>query len=84
MRACDSQIYQLDPLKNTDGAAITDMIMAAAENDRATLSIIVAGYSDKVREKWLAYNEGLPSRFPITLDFEDFGEVRAGRRGVCA
>jgi len=48
------------------------MIMQAAENDRTKLTIIVAGYSDKITEDWLSFNPGLPERFPFKIEFEDF------------
>ena len=40
----------------------------------ADLTVIVAGYADDVREKWLNFNPGLSSRFPIEINFEDFKE----------
>lgn len=68
------EIYQLDPKSNQEGRAITNAIMDASENDRDKLTFIAAGYKDDVREKWLASNPGLSSRFPIEVTFEDFGE----------
>ena len=37
------EVYQLDPVNDAGGRAITDMIMEKAENDRTCLTIIVAG-----------------------------------------
>ena len=68
------EVYQLDPKGNSDGRAITNNIMEATENSRADLTVIVAGYADDVREKWLNFNPGLSSRFPIEISFEDFNE----------
>lgn len=68
------EVYQLDPVGNGDGRAITNAIMEATENDRTKLTVIVAGYADDVREKWLASNDGLPSRFPFHIHFDDFNE----------
>ena len=73
------EVYQLEPSKNPEGRAITDMIMQAAENDRAALTIIVAGYTADVREKWLSSNPGLPSRFPFEVTFSDFGVAELRR-----
>ena len=71
------EVYQLNPKSTStgsDGQAITNAIMEAAENNRKELTIIVAGYGDDVRDKWMSYNPGLPSRFPIEVIFEDFNE----------
>lgn len=68
------EVYQLDPKKESVGQAITNAIMEAAENDRGELTIIVAGYRDDVKEKWMSFNPGLPSRFPREVVFEDFSE----------
>lgn len=68
------EVYQLDPAGNSDGKAITNSIMEATENDREKLTVIVAGYRDDVREKWISFNPGLSSRFPLEVCFEDFSE----------
>lgn len=68
------EVYQLDPKGTADGKAITNMIMEATENDRDKLTVIVAGYRDDVREKWVSFNPGIASRFPIEITFEDFNE----------
>lgn len=68
------EVYQLDPKSNADGRAITNSIMQATEDERTRLTVIVAGYKDDVEQKWLASNDGLPSRFPIRITFDDFNE----------
>ena len=37
------EVYQLNPAKEGDGQAITNMLMKATEDDRDKLSVIVAG-----------------------------------------
>jgi DNA polymerase III delta prime subunit len=68
------EVYQLDPVGNGEGRAITNLVMRAAEDDRDKLTVIVAGYEDDIRNKWLASNEGLRSRFPRDVTFDDFSE----------
>jgi SpoVK/Ycf46/Vps4 family AAA+-type ATPase len=69
------EVYQLEPLSKSDGRSITDALMDATENERTRLTVIVAGYKDDIRDKWLASNSGLRSRFPIVVTFEDLGEA---------
>lgn len=68
------EVYQLDPNGNSDGRAITNALMEAAENDRDKLTIIAAGYREDVVEKWCSFNPGIMSRFPFEIMFEDFNE----------
>lgn len=69
------EVYQLDPMANAEGRAITNAVLSAAENKRTTMTFIVAGYKEDVQEKWLASNDGLASRFPFTIEFDDFEEA---------
>jgi SpoVK/Ycf46/Vps4 family AAA+-type ATPase len=69
------EVYQLDPKTSKEGAAITNEILSAAEKHRKKITFIVAGYSDDVQNKWLSFNDGLSSRFPYVLNFEDFNEL---------
>ena len=41
------------------------------EDKKNEFILILAGYSDEM-EQFLATNPGLPSRFPIQIDFEDY------------
>jgi SpoVK/Ycf46/Vps4 family AAA+-type ATPase len=68
------EVYQLNAVKDSGGAAIANLLLTATEDYRKTLSVIVAGYADDVEQKFLRYNPGLPSRFPSTVEFEDFNE----------
>jgi len=69
------EVYQLDPMGNSEGRKITNAIMEATENSRDKLTVIIAGYKEDVREKFFASNQGLPSRFPREVLFADFNEV---------
>jgi hypothetical protein len=68
------EVYQLNPKENIEGKAITNMIMEATENYRHQMTVVVAGYANDVRDKWLSYNPGLISRFPLEVAFSDFKE----------
>ena len=57
------EAYQLDPAKSSEGKAIVNQLLTAAEEKRETLSIIFAGYKDDTEEKLYAYSCGLQSRF---------------------
>ena len=55
------EAYDLDPQKN--GTEILSQLLAAAEDKRETLTIILAGYKDDIEDKLYAANAGLKSRF---------------------
>jgi hypothetical protein len=57
------EAYQLDPAKSSEGKAIVNQLLTAAEEKRETLTIIFAGYKDDTEEKLYAYSCGLQSRF---------------------
>jgi len=65
------EAYDLDPANNKVGAEILNEIMAAAEDHRDKISIILAGYRQDVEQKLFAYNIGMPRRF-IDVSFDDF------------
>ena len=67
------EAYQLDPKKNQTGAAVLNLLLTEMENLRGTIVVVFAGY-EKPMEDLLAFNEGLPSRFPFTFRFPDFSE----------
>ena len=68
------EIYQLNAVRDSAGTAIANLLLTATENDRKVLTVIVAGYADDVEQKFMRANPGLPSRFPRTIEFEDFDE----------
>ena len=67
------EAYQLDPKKNQTGAAVLNLLLTEMENLRGTIVVVFAGY-DKPMEDLLAFNQGLPSRFPFKFPFPDFAE----------
>ena len=67
------EAYDLDPSKSPEGKAILSSIMAAAEDHRTTLTIILAGYQNDIEQKLYSFNPGIASRFRSVM-FEDFTE----------
>lgn len=58
------EAYQLaDTSRGEFGREAIDALVTRTENDRHRLVVIVAGYTERMREFRLA-NDGLPSRFP--------------------
>ena len=50
-------------------------LMAAAENKRDSLTIILAGYKDDIESRLFGSDDGFKSRF-FTVEFDDFGEAQ--------
>ncbi|MCZ8513106.1 stage V sporulation protein K [Paenibacillus filicis] len=53
------------------GKEAIDTLVKAMEDHKNQFILILAGYSDEM-EQFLQTNPGLPSRFPIQLDFPDY------------
>lgn len=53
------------------GREAIDTLVKAVEDHRRDLVVILAGYPREMRT-FLRLNPGLPSRFPIQLDFDDY------------
>ncbi|MFK7691910.1 AAA family ATPase [Paenibacillus sp. HJGM_3] len=53
------------------GKEAIDCLVKSMEDFRDQFILILAGYPEEM-EQFLATNPGLPSRFPIQLDFEDY------------
>ncbi|MEI7024349.1 AAA family ATPase [Paenibacillus sp. y28] len=53
------------------GKEAIDALVKGMEDHKNQFILILAGYSDEM-EQFLLTNPGLPSRFPIQLDFEDY------------
>ncbi|MBE5949634.1 MAG: AAA family ATPase [Lachnospiraceae bacterium] len=56
---------------DTFGQEAIDTLVADIENYRSNLMVIIAGYSDQMDE-FLSKNQGLGSRFPKSIVFEDY------------
>jgi replication-associated recombination protein RarA len=65
------EAYQLDPAKSSEGKAIVNQLLTAAEEKRETLTIIFAGYKDDTEEKLYAFSPGFKSRFQQSLSASD-------------
>ncbi len=53
------------------GKEAIDCLVKGMEDRKNDFILILAGYSEEM-EQFLATNPGLPSRFPIQVDFEDY------------
>ncbi|CAG8942428.1 unnamed protein product [Penicillium salamii] len=56
------------------GRTVLDFLLAEVENQTGKIVFILAGY-ERPMETFFAHNEGLPSRFPHRLKFEDFDDT---------
>ncbi|KAK1622780.1 ATPase [Colletotrichum phormii] len=65
------EAYQLSSGNNPGGRAVLDFLLAEVENYTGKIVFVLAGYS-KQMESFFAHNPGFPSRFPITMKFEDY------------
>ncbi|WP_461214105.1 AAA family ATPase [Lacticaseibacillus sp. GG6-2] len=67
------EAYQLTQSggSNDFGKEAVETFITALENDRDQFVTIFAGYTDDMKD-FLAANEGLRSRIPLTLEFEDY------------
>ncbi|KAK1829287.1 P-loop containing nucleoside triphosphate hydrolase protein [Podospora conica] len=67
------EAYQLTSGNNPGGAAVLDYLLAEVENQRGKVVFVLAGYH-KQMESFFAHNPGLPSRFPIQMNFADYSD----------
>lgn len=80
------EAYALDPGRNgVDAAAVAMQLLDAAEEHRADIMIILAGYKDDMDTKLFAFNDGFSRRFNHKLEFEDYNEAECGLifEGMC-
>ena len=68
------EAYSLDPENEDEGKKIFELIMIAAENDRKSITIILAGYKREIEKNLNAFNPGLPRRFPSVYEFHDYSD----------
>ncbi|WP_027417142.1 AAA family ATPase [Aneurinibacillus terranovensis] len=66
------------------GKECIDTLIKSLEDNRNQLIVILAGYNAEM-DYFLASNPGLPSRFPIKLDFPDYTvtQLMAIAEGMC-
>jgi hypothetical protein len=68
--------YQLCPDTDMEGRKVLDFILANSERLLGPYGPVVwifAGYQNKM-DKLFEHNPGLPSRFPLTLKFDDYSD----------
>lgn len=68
------QAYTLEPQTAGSGKQVLNYLLAEIENRRGELVVAFAGYA-KAMETLFEFNEGLPSRFPMRLVFEDYSDA---------
>ncbi|CAG8220868.1 unnamed protein product [Penicillium olsonii] len=59
---------------NSSGERVLDFLLAEVESQTGKIVFILAGY-DRPMETFFSHNQGLPSRFPHQLKFEDFDDT---------
>jgi replication-associated recombination protein RarA len=65
------EAYQLEPKNNMQGKAVLNYLLTEMENNIGKLVVAFAGYY-KDMDQLMAFNEGLPSRFPFKFKFDDY------------
>ncbi|KAI1989899.1 hypothetical protein LOZ53_003465 [Ophidiomyces ophidiicola] len=68
------EAYQLASRQNPTGGQVLDFLLAEVENLTGKIVFIIAGYN-KNMESFFAHNPGIPSRFPIELQFRDYTDT---------
>lgn len=68
------EAYQMAQSCNLGGGQVLDFLLAEVENLTGKVVFVLAGYQ-RPMEKFFAHNDGLPSRFPHELRFEDFDDI---------
>ncbi|PSR97392.1 P-loop containing nucleoside triphosphate hydrolase protein [Coniella lustricola] len=65
------EAYQLTSGNSPGGGAVLDYLLPEVENLTGKIVFVLAGYQ-KQMESFFAHNPGLPSRFHVTMKFEDY------------
>lgn len=68
------EAYQLTSGNSAGGRAVLDFLLTEVENLTGKVVFIIAGYN-KDMEAFFAHNPGIPSRFPLQLQFEDYTDL---------
>ncbi len=70
------EAYQLiSPHASNAGKQVLDIILTEMENSSTRWVVIFAGYKNDL-EAFFAHNDGLRSRIPSVMDFQDFSETQ--------
>ncbi len=70
------EAYQLiSPHASNAGKQVLDIILTEMEKSTAKWVVIFAGYKNDL-EAFFAHNDGLKSRIPYVMDFQDFSETQ--------
>lgn len=72
------EAYQLVSGNSYGGAAVLDYLLAEIENLTGKVVFVLAGYH-KQMEAFFAHNPGIPSRIPIQMEFQDYGDAELHR-----
>ncbi|KAI5926117.1 P-loop containing nucleoside triphosphate hydrolase protein [Camillea tinctor] len=67
------EAYQIVSSSSAGGKQVLDFLLAEIENLTGKVVFVFAGYR-KQMEDFFAHNPGIPSRVPIQLDFQDYGD----------
>ncbi|KAI1412142.1 P-loop containing nucleoside triphosphate hydrolase protein [Hypoxylon sp. FL1857] len=65
------EAYQLVSGSSFGGSQVLDFLLAEIENLTGKVVFVFAGYR-KQMENFFAHNPGIPSRIPISMDFQDY------------
>lgn len=65
------EAYQIVASSSAGGRQVLDFLLAEIENLRGKVVFVFAGYR-KQMEEFFAHNPGIPSRVPVTLNFDDY------------
>ncbi|KAK9771144.1 putative AAA family ATPase [Seiridium cardinale] len=65
------EAYQIVSGHSTGGKQVLDFLLAEIENLTGKVVFVFAGYR-KQMEDFFAHNPGIPSRVPVSLDFQDY------------
>lgn len=65
------EAYQIVSSSSAGGSQVLDFLLAEIENNVGKIVFVFAGYR-KQMEAFFAHNPGIPSRIPISLDFQDY------------
>ncbi|KAF2649460.1 P-loop containing nucleoside triphosphate hydrolase protein [Lophiostoma macrostomum CBS 122681] len=72
------EAYQLVSGNSFGGKAVLDFLLAEIENLTGKIVFVLAGYH-KNMEAFYAHNPGIPSRIPITMEFQDYNDQELQR-----